>query len=339
MTRPSRVDKVRGAFLGIAIGDALGMPLETMTAETIKQRFGFVTEYLEPKGHKWFDGRRAGTWTDDTQLSLAVAESLIACRGLDLDDMAERHVEALAEDDKGWGNSTRNAIQRIADEVHWSKSGKSDNPGDGLGNGVAMKVAPLGLITHLDSLTEDGLRKICQLAWMTHYTLMASSSAFAQIEALNMCFTNSGTLPRETFAFSTWSSASAGYKISESTIEPTKEKVGSDVLHDRLEYLFFHDLSRATEEIIEMFDEGTCYVYNSLPFSYAFFMRNMHSIETLYDVINAGGDTDTNGSIVGALLGALNGASIFPQHLIDGLDQKDKILDTADRFCEAFEIE
>ncbi|MBI2633668.1 MAG: ADP-ribosylglycohydrolase family protein [Parcubacteria group bacterium] len=55
-------------------------------------------------------------------------------------------------------------------------------------------------------------------------------------------------------------------------------------------------------------------------------------------MVNAGGDTDTNGSIVGSLLGALKGVSVFPKHLIDGLWQKEKILDTANRFCDTFDI-
>mgnify|MGYP001607376832 FL=1 len=92
------------------------------------------------------------------------------------------------------------------------------------------------------------------------------------------------------------------------------------------------------QEIIDTFGGGTCYVYNSLPFTYAFFFRNPTSIETLYDVVNSGGDTDTNGSMCGALLGALNGTAIFPQHLVDGLVGKEKILDVAERFCDAFNI-
>lgn len=91
--------------------------------------------------------------------------------------------------------------------------------------------------------------------------------------------------------------------------------------------------------IISEFGQGSAYVYNSLPFSYAFFLRNQDSIETLYDVVSAGGDTDTNGSIVGSMLGAKNGVKIFPEHLINGLWRKDEILKTANDFCDKFEIE
>lgn len=56
-------DQIVGAFLGTAIGDSLGMPVETFSAERIAKDYGRVTEYLVPDGHKWFDGRKAGTWT------------------------------------------------------------------------------------------------------------------------------------------------------------------------------------------------------------------------------------------------------------------------------------
>src|SRR3990172_11810807 len=138
-------EKIRGMFLGIAIGDALGMPVETLTADVIAKRFGRIMNYLRPEGHKWYNGRDAGTWTDDTQLSLAVAESLIANGKIDMDDLAARHVAALPTAKQfGWGRSTRKSVTRLSQGVHWSESGKSNEPNQGMGNGVAMKVAPIG---------------------------------------------------------------------------------------------------------------------------------------------------------------------------------------------------
>ncbi len=93
------------------------------------------------------------------------------------------------------------------------------------------------------------------------------------------------------------------------------------------------------EQIASHYDGASCYVLNSQPFSFAMFLRNPYSIETLFDTVNAGGDTDTNGSMVASLLGALNGTKIFPQHLIEGLWQKDRILKVAHDFCDRFEID
>jgi ADP-ribosylglycohydrolase len=67
-----------------------------------------------------------------------------------------------------------------------------------------------------------------------------------------------------------------------------------------------------------------------------FFLKNPYSIDSLYEVINAGGDADSNGSMVAALLGALNGPFIFPSHLVHGLNQIqfNEVLSVADEFTE-----
>lgn len=148
-------DKVRGMFLGTAVGDALGMPVEGWSADKIKETHGRVTSYLDPKGHKWFDGMKAGTTTDDTQLTLTVAEALIEGGGIDLDTQVKHHVKAFKTHTSGWGRTTKEAIEKLANGVHWSESGSYSptetdegvkKPGPrGFGNGVAMKAGPIGV--------------------------------------------------------------------------------------------------------------------------------------------------------------------------------------------------
>src|SRR3989344_5523801 len=107
-------DRVYGMFLGVAIGDALGMPVETFSAEKIASKYGRVTDYLRADGQKWLGDRAAGTWTDDTQLTLVVAESLIRCQGIDLDVVAQCHLEQWEKDgDLGFGGTTREALKKL----------------------------------------------------------------------------------------------------------------------------------------------------------------------------------------------------------------------------------
>ena len=54
--------KIRGMFLSVAIGDALYMSVETMTAQNISEKYGRLISYVRRDGHKWFNGRDAGTW-------------------------------------------------------------------------------------------------------------------------------------------------------------------------------------------------------------------------------------------------------------------------------------
>lgn len=334
---PNR-DKIRGMFLGIAIGDALGMPVETYSAEKIKGQFGFIDRYVKPADdHKWFAGREAGTWTDDTQLSLVVAESLIAKGKIDMDDMAARHVAALNETDLGWGASTREAVQRLAAGVHWSESGKTDKSNRGKSNGVAMKVAPVGAWIVAQKIYWKNFEgNVIGLTRMTHQHKLATQSTFAQIGAIIYCLDRNANnnLQAHGVKFSGFLDSVALFSDFDFSLF-CKEKPKDD----DLAYLITDGhFPVEIPEIINIFSGGTSYVYSSLPFSYAFFLRHPTSIQSLYEVVSAGGDTDTNGSIVGSLLGALNGASIFPPHLIDGLWQKDRILDTAERFCDQFGI-
>jgi ADP-ribosylglycohydrolase len=70
-----------------------------------------------------------------------------------------------------------------------------------------------------------------------------------------------------------------------------------------------------------------------------FFLRQPKSVEALYDVVSAGGDTDTNGSVAGSLLGALDGTAVFPAHLVEELEAVDRLVKTANRLCDLFGIE
>jgi ADP-ribosylglycohydrolase len=112
----------------------------------------------------------------------------------------------------------------------------------------------------------------------------------------------------------------------------------ADDITAELEKLASVDAGWTDEKIREEFGGGGWYVYRSLPFTYAFFCRDHTSIESVYDCVSAGGDTDSNGSMLASLLGALHGTSIFPQHLIDGLDKKNEIIDVADRLSERFGV-
>ena len=92
-----------------------------------------------------------------------------------------------------------------------------------------------------------------------------------------------------------------------------------------------------------MFGNGSCYVYDSLPFSYAYFLKDWSGIQILQQVVEAGGDTDTNAKMVGEMLGALHGLSLFQQPenewTITGLKCFDELMKLADVFCDTFGIE
>jgi ADP-ribosyl-[dinitrogen reductase] hydrolase len=340
---PVTKDKVRGMFLGTAIGDALGMPVEGKTYEHIKEKHGRIEQYISAAGHKWFNGQPLGSWTDDTQLTLSVADALIEAGSIDLDVQAAHHVKAFKSHTSGWGRTTREAIEKLANGVHWKDSGLfSATETDegvkkpavrGFGNGVAMKAGPIGVFLASKPFDwKDVSDKLADFTAMTHRTSMAVSSCLAHTFAVFRCMVSEpDTFNLKTFITSVVNASEIGKGYYPDTLN-------ADDITERFKLLESVTPKTTTEEIVRDFGKGTYYVYNSLPFTYAFLVRNPGNVEELYECASAGGDTDSNASMLGALQGALHGTSFFPKALVDGLDRKNEIIKLADSFSERFGI-
>ena len=333
-------DRVMATILAGAIGDALGMPVEGWGHEKIEKTYGRVTRFLDPKDHKYFSDMSAGWWTDDTTLTLAILKSLTET-GIRIEEDSVMNHQLVEYDAniRGFGPKTNTAlsIERYRTEMKYSLGDK-----EAKGNGIAMKSAPFGLLMAIldqrfNGVTlDDQLRHlefmIGIIARMSHDNQMAVASGIIQARAVRNCI--AGRIAVSDF-MSDMIGTAAYLEDSEDTalsrrLINVKKSIGwlkllpSDRIHQKSELL----------------GNGGCYIPDSLPFTYALFLRNPYSIETLFDVVSAGGDTDTNGSMCGALLGALNGIKIFAGHegLIEGLWRKDEIIAAVDVFCEKFKI-
>ena len=337
-------DKVRGLFLGTAIGDSLGMPVEGWSHEKIHQVLGRITAYVDPTGHRIHDGMQAGSWTDDTQLTIAVAKALIEAGGIDMDVLALHHVMAYKTNTAGWGGTTKEAMEKLANGLHWKNSGvfapretapgMKEVKGRGFGNGVAMKAAPLGALVAATEFDEKTLPDLlAEFTAMTHRTSMAVSSCLAQTFATRYCLVNTPA----TFSINTF--VATVIKASALGTSYFPETLNNDDITARFKLLESVDRTWTSTDIVREFGQGTYYVYNSLPFTYAFFVKDPTSIDMLYDCASAGGDTDSNASMLGALQGALNGVDFFPQHLLDGLQHRQELIDLADAFSAKFGID
>ncbi len=334
-------EKVMGMTLGVGIGDALGMPVEVFNTQQIKERWGRVTTYVDmPEDHKFHHVRKAGQTTDDTQLTLAVMRAFSKSHGhFSMDAIAAEHVIELDLDNSTWGPSTRNAVKRLKEGIHWSQSGKTDEPNSGMGNGVVMKASPLAvylqviqkLSLKLGSQAIDEFHDLeIAFTYVTHRTGAAVTGTFAHVSGLNYCLSSQpDNFSSEALIDLASSSALYGAMMM------TDEDFSDQLVFQSLEKI---RPTLTDQEILELFSKHNFLVYNSLGMSYACFVRKPASIEALYDVVNMGGDTDSNGAIVGALLGALNGPSVFPSHLVEGLQGRAEIVDTAEKFCDCLGI-
>jgi ADP-ribosylglycohydrolase len=335
-------DRVKGMFLGVAIGDALGVPYEKLGHEEIAAAYGSdFSVYRDPNEKHFLKGvLKAGDISDDTQLTLAVAESLIACNGFNVEDQAMRHIKAMDESTFGWGKGTKSAIERLKSGVGACFSGTPN----GAGNGIAMKISPLGALMAAMFFSDGGdrrrdifLENSFDLALMTHRSAMAIASGWTQTRLIRLCFLTDSP-DYENFKRSFLVEAISVCAESESP------NLGMDEIKERLIDRFVEMLYASVcdldivPNIASMYSKKPFFVYDSLPLSYACFLKDPFSIESLYNAIRAGGDTDTNASMVGALLGALNGAGIFPENLVKGLNEQvyNQVMSAAYRFCERF---
>ena len=139
MSVPDIEDRALAAYLGLAIGDALGATVEFMTRGEIAVQHGV---HREIQGGGWLR-LRPGQVTDDTEMSLALGRSLIRKGGLDPRDICEEFAAWLKSGPADVGNTCRRGIRRFLTQ---GTTAGEVSEGDA-GNGAAMRVLPVALAT------------------------------------------------------------------------------------------------------------------------------------------------------------------------------------------------
>jgi ADP-ribosylglycohydrolase len=173
-------DRALGAFTGLAVGDALGMPTQSMSRAAIAAAYGPVTGLLTAVAEQPVaPSMPAGSITDDTEQALLLARLLIDGRGT-----VEPHVFADAlliwEADmvrRGsadlLGPSTKRALSRLQDGVPADEAGRT-----GTTNGAAMRVTPVGIATPSGNL-HTLVDAVVATARVTHNTSLGIAAAAA----------------------------------------------------------------------------------------------------------------------------------------------------------------
>lgn len=324
-SRTSR-DKIIAMFLGVGIGDGLGRVVEGWTHEDVRRAHGRITSYILPDG--WPVGRKA-VGSDDGQLTIAVAEGLLASGGKpDMAAQVQAHVNAFHESTQGWGASSFEAVRRLVNGTPWRLAGARGGRITGMGNACPMKISPPSIMLVQDIPgAEEFITSLCS---MTHQTSVAVSAGLAHAFGLAYCLeSDPATFNAVEFVKVVVNASKKGRAFFPDTLN-------EDDLTTRLSCCDqFADYP--PERCVAEFS-GSSYVYCSLPFTYMFFLRNPKSIESLYDVASHGMDADTNSSICGSLLGALHGTGVFPPHLVEELEAADRLVETANRLCDLYGI-
>ena len=317
--------RVRGAIIGTAIGDALGMPVEGLKPDTILERYGSVRSFLAPKKGTW--AKRShnlarGQWTDDTQLMLAIGESIVDRGCLDFGDIAKRHILTMKEK-RGWGGSTITGISKIKAGVNWWNSAKPD----GAGNGTPMKIAPIGVLLGLRKIAEfEFSSTVVNISRMTHGDPRPAVAGILQASAIacgiiggpkGLCASIINSPHHARALEETFGKASQGPQISE-------------CLDKALDLACTSSVSQIRNAV-----GAGCFVAESFPFTFALVWKLGDDPEScLQTIINQGGDADTTGAMAGALLGSAYGLSGFPSRWRRGLEAYKRLLSLADKMFD-----
>ena len=160
-------------LLGLAIGDALGMPFETHPKDSTPL-LSWDGSFQSGATNDLQKDRQPGEWTDDTMMSLALTESLLECGAYNPVHACAKYVEWYKGGDlRGIGKATRGAMDRLLQGHHWNNSGIEHAEG----NGTVMRIAPLGLYYRRSLITVADMARVD--ACLTHRSLEAQEGSVA----------------------------------------------------------------------------------------------------------------------------------------------------------------
>jgi ADP-ribosyl-[dinitrogen reductase] hydrolase len=160
-------DRARAAFLGLAVGDALGATVEFMTPAEIRAAHGIHRDIV---GGGWLQ-LRPGAVTDDTEMSLCLARSIAAEGGFSAPAAAESFANWLRSRPRDVGNTCRRGITRYL--LDGSLEAPFSN-GDA-GNGAAMRMVPVALASLADG---DLLERLAVAqARLTHHHPLSDTAS------------------------------------------------------------------------------------------------------------------------------------------------------------------
>lgn len=291
-----------GALLGCAVGDALGAPFEGLWPESIPETSELLSRY------HLYDGYESGQYTDDTQLTLATAEAIVASGQIDPHAIASRIAELWRHHTViGPGGACTQAAEEFLLHGDWTTCGA---PVGQAGNGTAMRTVFLGLCFPDDPSVLP--RVVSDISRITHQDPRSIAGGVAVAEAARQL----AYPPKQNRESLLSSVAQATSGIDQGFADCLRE------LDDRMtspegETLRF--VASAGQRRAE-FDRPiiTPFVVPTVLASLWSVLRHPTSwSDAVAFAIRLGGDVDTLGAIVGALMGAKLGSGAIPQHLRD----------------------
>jgi len=301
---------IKSVLFGVAVGDALGVPVEAKSREYLKQ-FP-ITDMIGSGWHNF----PAGTWSDDSSLTFCLAEALT--KDFDLQEIANNFVKWAYHDywtatgvAFGIGLGTKKAIDNISRGINPELAGgirESDN-----GNGSLMRISPLLFYIHKMPISER-FNVIKKVSSITHGHIRSVISCFYYLEFM-IALLNDENL------FSVYNNLKN--VIPDFLKNLSIEQAEIDVF-DRL---LKNDIYDLPEEQIK----SSGYVIDTLEASIWCLLTTNNYKNAVLKAVNLGGDTDTTGAVTGGLAGLYYGYNNIPDNWIKQLKRNEDIEKLAER--------
>ncbi len=306
--------RARGSLLGLAIGDALGMPTQYLPREWIHQHYGILDGFhAGPPENHISGGMAAGRVTDDTDQAVILGRLIVAGKGRvdpelfakELLAWEERMVAAGSAD--LLGPSTRKALQLVATGTPTDQSGRT-----GATNGAAMRVAPVGIAFSCEPL-ETLVEAVFQTGHVTHNTNIGIAAAAAIAAAVSAGI--DGATVKEALRISVDAArlgARRGYYFAGPDV--------ADRIAWALELVQGRNTGDALDLIYRLVGTGVA-AQEAVPASIAVCsLAPDDPWMACRLAASLGGDCDTVAAMAGAIMGACHGAEAFPHHTVDMLN-------------------
>jgi ADP-ribosyl-[dinitrogen reductase] hydrolase len=290
-----RVDQERalGALVGLAVGDALGAPVEGVGPDDLDGK------HTELTGGGLY-GLRPGQGTGDTEMTLRLAASLIETGGYDPDRVLSAYVDWYRAEPPGLSDHMRSVLGTIegGTDAYRATSSVHFDAGASFGNGPVMRATPIGIAFagHDEALRDATLAD----AALTHFDPLPGKVALLHNQVLSWVFTGGPALVYKNLKDPEW----LDDRIEDVVIPASSGVLGYAVA-----------LSKA--------ESGTALA--SIAIALAAFFNADDFEKGLIWAVNLGGDADTNGAVTGALLGARFGLRSIPERWLTALERREEL--------------
>ncbi len=320
-TKATYQDRARGMLVGLAVGDALGAPVE----------FGFISDSIRELGDKIAHFMNsphgdAGEWTDDTSMALCIADSLLEKRGYDSYDIMNkfyrwvkdgyRSHDGYPADDVGL-QTRREIIKYHRNPIVYRDEDKTDSAG----NGAIMRLAPI-VIANFSPISLKSINTIQDLDFKSVVEIAMLSCRETHNSIAAECVTALFAIALQ--------AALCGCSKSEirGLIQRQDWNKGAEYKYFLLEHAHLL-VDRALGDSLDLQDLGG-YIVDAFAIALWGFTHTDNFRDGMLKVIQLGGDTDTNAAIYGQLAGAFYGYESIPEEWRGGVQLADELIEIAD---------